>query len=98
MIFYISNRPETIIRKSNDMQAINSAQIRAARAMLKITAQELADAAGIGVATVRRAESDDGGSPTKVVNQAIRAALEAAGVIFVDEDDEGPGVRLRRSE
>ena len=27
---------------------------------------------------------------------AIRAALESAGVIFVDENGEGPGVRLRK--
>lgn len=96
MIFYISNRPQAINEKSNDMQAINSAQIRAARAMLKITAQELADAAGVGVATVRRAESDDGGSPTRVVNQAIRVALEAAGIEFIPENGGGAGVRLRK--
>jgi hypothetical protein len=28
---------------------------------------------------------------------AIRAALEAAGVIFIDENGEGPGVRLRKT-
>jgi hypothetical protein len=27
---------------------------------------------------------------------AMRAALEAAGVIFVDENGHGPGVRLRK--
>lgn len=78
------------------MQAINSAQIRAARAMLKITAQELADTSGVGVATIRRAESDEGGTPTKVVSQAIRSALEAAGVEFIPENGGGAGVRLRK--
>jgi len=29
---------------------------------------------------------------------AVRAALEAAGVIFVEENGEGPGVRLRKGE
>ena len=29
--------------------------------------------------------------------QAIQKALENAGVIFIDEDEEGPGVRLRKS-
>jgi hypothetical protein len=28
---------------------------------------------------------------------AIRTALESAGVIFVDENGEGPGVRLRKA-
>lgn len=78
------------------MQAINSAQIRAARAMLKITAQELAEAAGVGVATVRRAETDDGGNPTKVVNQALRRALEAAGIEFIPENGGGAGVRFQK--
>jgi len=96
MIAYISKGILSINRKSNDMQTINSAQIRAARAMLKITAQELADSAGVGVATVRRAESDEGGASTRVVSQAIRAALEAAGVEFIAENGGGPGVRLRK--
>jgi len=29
---------------------------------------------------------------------AFRVALESAGVIFIDEDDEGPGVRLRKTQ
>jgi hypothetical protein len=33
-------------------------------------------------------------SPGNLV--AIRAALKAAGVIFIDENGEGPGVRLRK--
>jgi hypothetical protein len=28
---------------------------------------------------------------------AVRAALESAGVIFVEENEEGPGVRLRKA-
>jgi hypothetical protein len=28
--------------------------------------------------------------------QKVQQALEDAGVIFIDEDDEGPGVRLRK--
>jgi hypothetical protein len=27
---------------------------------------------------------------------AVQKALEAGGVIFIDEDDEGPGIRLRK--
>jgi hypothetical protein len=29
---------------------------------------------------------------------AIRAALEAPGVLFVEENGEGPGVRLRKTQ
>jgi hypothetical protein len=35
-------------------------------------------------------------SGTQCVNK-IRAAIEAAGVIFVEENGEGPGVRLRKA-
>lgn len=63
--------------------------------MLKMTAQQLADNAGIGIATVRRIESDDGSSTTKVVIQAIRGALEVSGIEFIPENGGGAGVRLK---
>jgi transcriptional regulator with XRE-family HTH domain len=44
------------------------------------------------------ADFENGGRiPTANNLAAIRAALEAAGVIFIDEGDEGPGVRLRKN-
>ena len=65
------------------MQAITPAQIRAARAVLKITAQELANAAHVGVATVRRAEDSNAGLLTSaVVSEALRRALEEMGLEF----------------
>jgi transcriptional regulator with XRE-family HTH domain len=72
------------------------AQCRAARALVDLTQPKLAEAAKLGLSTVvdfergRRAVSDDS-------VRTMRAALEAAGVIFVDENGEGPGVRLRKS-
>lgn len=67
--------------------------------MLRWTAQQLADKAGVGVATVKRAEAATGEPPTTPGNQKlIRAALEAAGVEFIEENGGGPGVRLRRGE
>ncbi len=72
-------------------------QIRAARALLGIGQLELAELAGIGVATLRRIE----GAPDEITGNAktiaqIQAALEAAGVIFINQDSVGgPGVRLR---
>jgi transcriptional regulator with XRE-family HTH domain len=74
------------------------AQMRAARALVRWTVEDLAREANVGVMTVRRAEANDG--PVKMLPNnlaAIRAALEAAGVIFVEENGEGPGVRLRKS-
>jgi bifunctional ADP-heptose synthase (sugar kinase/adenylyltransferase) len=58
---------------------------------------ELASAANISVPTLRRMEASEGPAAGMANNvAAIRAALEAAGVIFVDENGEGPGVRLRK--
>ncbi|WP_425287050.1 transcriptional regulator [Methylorubrum salsuginis] len=75
---------------------ITSGQLRAARAFLRWTAQDVADAARLGVATVRRAELQDGPlSVTEANAEAIRRALEAAGLEFIPENGGGPGVRLR---
>jgi len=72
---------------------ITAGQLRAARAFLRWTAQEVADAARLGVATVRRAEAQDGLLGVTAANEeAIRSALEAAGIEFLDGD--APGVRL----
>lgn len=78
---------------------ITGGQIRAARAMLRWSAEKLAEEARLGVATVRRADAADGEPPITAANaHAIQAALEAAGVIFqADREmvDGGPGVRLQ---
>lgn len=48
----------------------------------------------VAPATISRLERGEELKPRTV--EAIRAALEGAGVIFIDENGEGPGVRLRR--
>jgi transcriptional regulator with XRE-family HTH domain len=76
---------------------ISSAQLRAARALLRWSALDLAKASKVGVATIRRVEIIDGAIPVTPANElAIRRALEAAGVEFIDENGGGAGVRLRR--
>ncbi len=77
---------------------LTSAQIRAARALVRWRAQDLAQESSVGVATIRRAELADGETSLTAANDlAIRRALEGAGVEFIDENGEGPGVRLRKS-
>ena len=76
---------------------LTSAQIRAARALVRWRAQDLAREFSVGVATIRRAElTDDETSMTAANDLAVRRALEAAGVEFIDENGGGPGVRLRK--
>ncbi len=76
---------------------ITSEQIRAARALLRWSAQDLADKSGIGFRTVQRFESESGIPASRTSNLiAIRRVLEEAGVIFIDQNEEGgPGVRLK---
>ena len=71
------------------------AQCRAARGLVDLSQADLAKAANVGLSTLRNFEA---GRSLPMANNllAIRAALEAAGVIFVPENGEGPGVRLKK--
>jgi transcriptional regulator with XRE-family HTH domain len=79
---------------------IFSREIRAGRALLGWSQLELAQAASVGVATVRRLEAAEmqiRGSVESVWK--IQRALEAAGIEFIPADaGKGPGVRLKRAD
>jgi hypothetical protein len=76
---------------------ISSAQMRAARAMLRWSALDLARLSKVGVATIRRVEVIEGEIPVTAANEAaIRQAFESAGIEFIDEDGKGEGVRFRK--
>jgi transcriptional regulator with XRE-family HTH domain len=76
---------------------LTSEQIRGARAMLRIEQSELATLAGLSLETVKRIERKPGPvSAFAATLDAIRAALEAAGVEFIAENGGGAGVRLRK--
>jgi len=80
------------------MAPLTSAQIRAARALLRWSAADLARESSLGANTVRRAEVAEKETSLTAANElAIRRTLEAAGVEFIDENGGGPGVRLRKS-
>jgi transcriptional regulator with XRE-family HTH domain len=74
-----------------------SDQIRAARALLRWSAEDLARESAVSVATIRRAELTGKETLMNAANDlAIRHALEAAGIEFIDENGGGPGVRLKK--
>jgi len=75
---------------------ITPAQCRGARALLNWSQQQLADASKAGVVTIRNFEGGKS-SPINSTLEVLRRALESAGVIFVEENGEGPGVRLRKT-
>jgi transcriptional regulator with XRE-family HTH domain len=77
---------------------LTSAQIRAARALIRWSAEDLARKTALSVATIRRAElSEEQTSMTAANDLAVRRALETAGVEFIDGNGSGPGVRLRKT-
>lgn len=77
---------------------ITAAQCRAARALLGWSQQRLADAARVGIVTVRQFEAG-ASEPRNATLEVMTRALETAGVVFEAEGqsvDGGPGVRLKR--
>lgn len=64
--------------------------------MLGLTQADLAKAAGISATALNNIERGSA-DPKASTLLAIQKALEAAGVIFVAENGEGPGVRLRKA-
>jgi transcriptional regulator with XRE-family HTH domain len=76
---------------------VKPAQVRMARAALNWSLADLAEAAGVHRNTISNFETGRFGGSEQVLT-AIRRALESAGVIFVEENGDGPGVRLRKGK
>ena len=71
-------------------------QLRAARSLIGLSQSEVAERSGLSVPTVKRAEGQGAVSASNDAIAAIQAALEAAGVVFLPENGNGPGVALRK--
>jgi transcriptional regulator with XRE-family HTH domain len=75
---------------------ITSDQVRAGRALLRISVSELAKLSDIGVATIKRIEAGSGlpSANVRTIDALIRA-FQHAGVEFIGTPDDRPGVRLK---
>ena len=74
---------------------VSSSQIKAARAMLGWSAIELANRSGVGSASIKRYEVQDGVPVANTKNlMSIRNALEEAGIEFTGDPLVNPGVTL----
>jgi len=94
----IAYEPKSFNEKTYQMPEITGAQIRAARALLRWTAERLADSARVGLSTVRRAEAEDGAPPITDANLTmIQITLEKAGIEFIPMNGGGVGVRFRKA-
>ena len=75
---------------------VTGPQMRAARALLGLSGERLAELSGVSLVAIRRAETDRGTAGMMRANgNAIRHALELAGIEFIAENGGGAGVRLR---
>lgn len=74
--------------------SITVGQCRAARGLIGWSQGQLSESSKVSTATIANFES---GKRTPIANNltAIRTALETAGVLFIDANGNGPGVRLR---
>lgn len=84
--------------KSDDTSLhLNGALVRAARALLNWSIQDLANAADVSVSTIRRIEEHDGVPSVRPdMVDAIRHAFQRNGAEFVALTDKGLAIRLKR--
>jgi hypothetical protein len=91
----VHNEIRTSSQKANRViETMNAAQCRMARAALQLGVRELAAVAKVSPATIVRFEAS--GELRERTVDALRSALEAAGIEFIAENGGGPGVRLRK--
>ena len=76
---------------------ITSSQIKAARALLGITATKLAELSGVAFTTIVRVESSEGIPSGQVKTlDAVQRAIEDAGIEFIGTPETGAGVRWKK--
>jgi transcriptional regulator with XRE-family HTH domain len=94
------NAFSSVLERAEKCAMLEPAQIRAARALLGWRQEDLSKASGVGTATIQRIEKSNR-SITGYVSTLVRiqAALEDAGVLFIDGDETaGIGLRLTKKQ
>jgi transcriptional regulator with XRE-family HTH domain len=75
---------------------IVGAQIRAGRAALNWSIEELAERSGVSTRTIMRIEAVDGLPPGRAQTLSeIEAALMSGGIKFIGSPNDDPGIRFR---
>ena len=82
------------------MTIITSDQVRAAKALLRWSGEELSGKSGVSLSSIRRVEAANGVPEAQNIKTllTIKAALEAGGVEFIGTPEDRPGVRLNTSK
>ena len=74
---------------------ISGAQIRAARALLNISAIQLAEMSGVDWSTIQRFEAFNGISKSRSGTlEKVKKSLEGLGIAFIGDPINSPGVQL----
>lgn len=92
----MNQKVSTSVNQKVSQPTLTVSQLRGARGLLGWSQSDLAKAADLSLPTVKRVELETV-QVSDEARDAIRRALETAGVIFVAENGEGPGVRLRKA-
>ena len=71
------------------------AQIRAGRHLAGLSQKDIAEATGLSLPTIKRAESELEVSVSAEAVDAICSAIEARGVVFIPENGGGAGVKFK---
>jgi transcriptional regulator with XRE-family HTH domain len=83
--------------EKKSIRKVSIRQVKAARSLLAWSQEELAAAAEVSIPTIKRLEASDGplGGRSETADK-IQMALQRAGIVFIDENGGGPGVRLKK--
>lgn len=73
---------------------IEGRQIRAARGLLEWSRSDLVRASGVSMSALLRLESTQADTRSSTVNKVV-AALEDAGIVFVNDGQAGTGVLVK---
>jgi transcriptional regulator with XRE-family HTH domain len=81
------------------IRKVSIRQIKAARALLRWSQDDLATCSGVSVPTIKRLEAAEGEIGGRAeTGEALVAALEIAGIEFIPENGGGIGVRLAKRQ
>jgi transcriptional regulator with XRE-family HTH domain len=86
-----------MVGNKSQLAIIAASQLRSARAALRWTVEDLASKSGVGARTIKRIEAFEGAPPARSSTLfVLKMTLEAAGIEFIGQPDDRPGVRLSR--
>jgi transcriptional regulator with XRE-family HTH domain len=86
------------MRARSSIPKVSIRQVKAARALVGWSQDQLAEFSGVSLPTIKRLEASNderlGGRPETY--ESLVSALISAGIEFIEENGGGPGVRMKK--